>query len=286
MNGEKIMWQVPGTPKKRKDKMVIEGSMAKSLKKGDIIYFYVTHLPSESKINLSRIMLRGKIEDEPYPIKKSEFIGKFKDSSSENNSWVIAFSIGSITTLHKEKLEDNNYLSRQHLQKIDSNFDNPQGKRWLDKKIKNSLSDKIIKTLEESFKASGRKNDFEMLIDHFTKKCFFCDKYGSRNEHRTFTCRNGLEYFEYHHFIQKKEEKNQNLEDIIKSPSNLLCLCSNCHNKFHYGAIEEVNKMLEIVLEDDKIKEMIKKYDMERYIGKEKSIFKWLQEVYKVTEDM
>lgn len=30
---KKIMWQVPGTPKKRKDKMVIEGSMANRFSK-------------------------------------------------------------------------------------------------------------------------------------------------------------------------------------------------------------------------------------------------------------
>ena len=72
----------------------------------------------------------------------------------------------------------------------------------------------MIKTLEESFKVGMRENDFEVLMNHFNKKCFFCGKDG--NGHKTFVGRNGLDYFEYHHFIlQCVAKKFPELQDII-----------------------------------------------------------------------
>lgn len=60
---KKIMWEAPGKPTNKNGEWTVENTMAKSLKKGDVVYFYVTNLPSESNVKLSRIMLRGKIED-------------------------------------------------------------------------------------------------------------------------------------------------------------------------------------------------------------------------------
>lgn len=277
----KIMWQAPGKPKYKKNKWVVENPMAKSLKKGDVVYFYVSNLPSESKDNLSRIMLRGIIEDEPYPIEKNKVYMKSRETTMING-----FSIGSITTLCKEQLENNLFLSYKDLRKKDSSFKYPQGKNWPDKKNKKSLSEDIIIILEKCFKSSMQKNDFEVLINHFKKKCFFCDKYGSRNDHKTFVSRNGLDYFEYHHFIpQYKEKHYPELRDVINSPTNGLFLCSNCHNKIHYGTIEEVNKMLEKVLEDNKITEMLEAFDFQEKIGENNNIFEWFQEAYNVKED-
>lgn len=276
-----IMWQAPGKPKYKKSEWIIENSMAKLLKKGDVIYFYVTNLPSESKDNLSRIMLRGIIEEEPYPIEKNKVYANSKETSMING-----FAIGSVTTLCKEQLENNLFLSYKYLKEKDNNFKYPQGKNWPDKNNKKTFSEDIIKILEKCFKSSMRENDFEVLINHFQKKCFFCDKYGNRNDHKTFVSRNGLDYFEYHHFIpQYKAKQFPELQDIIDSSTNGLFLCSNCHNKIHYGTIEEVNKMLEKVLEDSEINEMLENFQFQKNIGENKNIFEWFQEAYNVKGD-
>lgn len=276
---KKIMWQAPGRPEKLKNgnwKVEKPHSMAKLLVKGDIVYFYVTNLPSESKDKISRIMLRGIIKDEPCPIEKNKVY-----MNSKETDMIYGFSIDSITTLPKEQLENNLFLSYKDLKNKESSFIYPQGKNWPDKRIKKSLSEDLINILEESFKSNMQKNDFEALIKHFNKKCFFCDKCGSKNEHRTFIGRNGLDYFEYHHFIpQYKAKQFPELQNIIDSPTNGLFLCSNCHNKIHYGAVEEVNKMLKLVLDDNQIKEMLISFDFRKNIGEDKDIFEWFQEAY------
>lgn len=276
---KKIMWQAPGTPKLKNGHWIVEkNSMASSLKKGDIVYFYVTNLPSGSKDRLSRIMLRGRIKDEPYPIEKNKVY-----MESTETDIINGFSIDSITTLHKEQLEDNLFLSYNDLKNKDSNFIYPQGKNWPDRKIKKSLSAEMINILEECFKSNMGKNDFEVLINHFNKSCFFCDKYGNRSEHRTFIGRNGLFYFEYHHFIPQYTAKQlTDLKSIVDSPTNGLFLCSNCHNKMHYGTAKEVKKMLKIVLEDNKINEMLEAFDFQNNIGEDKDIFEWFQEAYNI----
>lgn len=280
---KKIIWEVPGKPRKTKDGWKIESCMAKSLKKGDIVYFYVSNLPSESNEKISRIMLRGIIEDEPYPIEKNKIY-----VNSDSAEMVTGISIGSITTLNRGQLENNLFLSIEDLKKKDSNFKHPQGKNWPDKMIKKSLSGETIALLEKSFKSSMRKNDFEMLINHFKKKCFFCEKkYGDRCEHRTFVSRNGLDYFEYHHFIpQNTVKKYPALQNIINFPANGLFLCSNCHNKIHYGLKEEVKQMLDIVLKDDDIKQMLEDFEFQNIIGENKNIIEWFQEIYNVKEDL
>ncbi len=279
----KIMWQVPGTPKKKDDtwKKPRSTSMVNSLKKGDVIYFYVTNLPSNSKNNiLSRVMLRGQIKDEPHPIEKNKV---YFDSNETN--LIYGFSIESLTTLPKEQLENNSFLSLAHLNTIDRNFTYPQGRRWPDKNIKKSLSENIVNRLEGCFKSTMRKYDFESLINHFNKKCFFCGKYGTKNDHKTFIGRNGLDYFEYHHFIPQAKAKDfPKLQEIIDNSTNGLFLCSNCHNKMHYGAVTEVRDMLEIVLKDTQIQKMLTDFNFQKNIGEENDVFEWFQEAYKIKE--
>ncbi len=280
---KKIMWQAPGKPKYKNGKWIVANNMGNFLKKGDVVYFYVTNLPSESSENLSRIMLRGIIKDEPSAMEKNKIY-----ISSKDPTMVTGFSISCLTTLKKEYLEDNTILNREHLQKQDINFINPQGKNWPDRNIKGNFSDKIIKLLEQEqyFKENIQNNDFQSLINHFNKKCFFYDKYGNKNDHKTFIARNGLDYFEYHHFIpQYTAKKNNKLVNIIRSSSNGLFLCSNCHNRIHYGTKEAVINMLEKALEDDKINKMLKDYEFQKYIGDEKNILEWFKEMYKVTEN-
>lgn len=278
---KKIMWQVGGKPKYTKTRgyEVPNGSMAKSINKGDVIYFYVTNLPSESKNKLSRIMLRGVVEDEPYPIEKSKVYIRTYDSDM-----IIGFSIGSITTLCEKQLHNNVFLSLEYLKKQYANFQYPQGRtRWPDRNIKQTLSKELIDDLEECFKSRLSKNDFTTLIDHFKKKCFFCGKYGSNIEHKTFVAKNGLDYYECHHFIQQNEGRKDNrLLDIVNSTENGLFLCSNCHNRLHYGQPDDVKEMLKIVLKDEKIQSMLEDKNFQQIIGEDKDILEWLKESYKV----
>lgn len=277
-NSKEIMWQVPGEPKEEK----ITTNMAKSLKEGDIVYFYVSHLPSESQKNLSRIMLKGIIEKEPFPIEYNKVYG-----NSDDTKKIIGFSIGSITTLTKQQLENNTFLSYEYLQLKDSNFKNPQGKNWPDKNIKKTLSGKIIEILENNFKESLNKDDFKRLINHFNQKCFFYDKDGNKNEHRTFERKNGIDYYECHHFIPRHATKQiPELKTIIDAPANGLYLCSNCHNKFHYGKIKDVNKMIDIVLKDEKTQTMLNEFRFQTYIGEKTSIFEWFKDIYHSNENL
>ena len=147
--------------------------------------------------------------------------------------------------------------------------------------MNNNLDEELINILENEF-SSNKK--IESLINHFSRTCYFCDKIGKKIDHETFLGRNGLPYYEYHHFIlQKIADKKLELEPIVQNPSNGLCLCSNCHNKFHYGTIEDIKKMIETVLDDDKVLDKTAKktiIDSVESIKKEEDILVWLLNEY------
>ena len=62
-------------------------------------------------------------------------------------------------------------------------------------------------------------------------------------------------------------------------------MCSNCHNKIHYGTIEDVKIMLKKVLEDNEINRMLESSGFQKIIGENKNTFKWFQEAYNIKED-
>ena len=277
----KIMWQAPGTPRKNKDgEYELNSEMAEKLKQGHIVYFYVTNLPS-NMLGLSRILLRGVILDPPKPMQKNNV---WLDSSEDK--MINGFSVESITTLNTELLEDNDYLSYSSLcnnekyKKYD--FINPQGdKRWPNTINGNFKIDLIKEILEPEF-TRNQENDFDLLIAHFTRKCFFCRR-GNKGDHSTFLGRNGLYYYEYHHFIPQSQIKNHpKLKMKVYSPYNGLFLCSNCHNMIHYGTSQAIADMLQYVIDsnDDGIKKLLDE-DFEDAIGTS-DIIGWFKEVYNV----
>ncbi len=281
-NYGKIMWQAPGKPKSINE----EWKKNNVLCQGDVVYFYVTHLPSESRTRLSRIMLRGIIKDEPKPMEKGKV---YNQTMPFDRELVYGFSITSLTTLSKDYLEDNTYLSYDSLKEKHKDFTYPQGMTCWPNKQKKNLSDELIDELEDSFKRNMQKNDFETLINHFKKSCFFNGKISGN--HKTFTSRNGLDYYEYHHFIPQAQASHYPIEKFINSPSNGLFLCSNCHNRIHYGTAEDIDKMIDIALDDTNIKELlndefiksIRKEKGEDDIEKGEEIIKeWFRMVYKV----
>ena len=149
---KKIMWQIPG-----KKTLDVKKGMAASIEKGDIIYFYVCHIPSSSGNEKSRIMLRGEVFEEPTVVSYSDvFI------SESDDELVKAFSISNLTTLNKSELEnDFCYCKEELYTKYGQIY--PQGKRWPNSGIGN-LKDGLISDLEISFKETEYKRDFDTLI--------------------------------------------------------------------------------------------------------------------------
>lgn len=275
---KKIHWEIPAKPAGKGDNLVLpkKSDLIGYLHKEDIVYFYVSGIPTNSGGTKARILLRGVIEDEPAVAPYNEV---YLHGDSLNKS-IIAFSIGQLTTLTKEQLNDDSYLSYEILSKDFGDKFYPQGKRWPNKQ-KGNLSAELIELLEKSFKKNLYKNDFLTLITHFNQKCYFCDKIGTNNDHKTFKRRNGTDYYEYHHFIQQyKGQKLYNLNVIIENSSNIICLCSNCHNKIHYGKVQEVNQMLDFLWNDNEIQMMLKRYDFQSIIGENTDPLEWIKSVY------
>jgi hypothetical protein len=157
----------------------------------------------------------------------------------------------------------------------------PQGPRWPNKEYNKNLDEKLIIELEKCFKSNIQENDFNALVRHFNCDCFFCGKCGIRNDHKTFIRNNGLNYYEYHHFIpQHLAKKYPELTDIINSSANGLYLCSNCHNKFHYGTNKDINEMIRKTLDCENIKDMLNHFEFQKFIGEDEDVFEWFQKVY------
>lgn len=301
-DNKEIWWQAPPqhlTKDAKEDIPAKEGSIAKKLAPGDIVYFYVTNLPTANNNALSRILLRGKIYTEAF-VKQKKLV--WPDASE--NEKINAFSIGELVTLNKNYLENNSilrlesetetiedkkkkyhyYLRLSKDEKCD--FIYPQGwTKWPNNAAGSfSLGKKIFDYFEDG-------EDFNALISHFNnRKCYFCNKsfHGTtweECEHKTFIGRNGLNYYEYHHFIlQKIADKTTILKGIVESPSNGLCLCSNCHNRFHYGTPEDIKEMIDIVLEDSSVLDDAAKQTIVESVKSisegEKTISQWLLDEY------
>lgn len=284
---KKIMWEIPVAPQERKrgEKWRINprSKLVNMIHNGDVIFFYVCNIPTSSGDSISRILLRGIVEDEPFVASYGDV---YWNAEKENEKMVTAFTVGKLTTLTKEDLENNFFLNYNELSRKYGDKFRPQGKKWPNTNDKN-LSEEMKELLESSFKKNSYKNDFMALIRHFNQKCYFCGKIGITNDHKTFKRRNGTDYFEYHHFIQQhKGEAIAGLETIIDDPLNKICLCSNCHNKIHYGRIEEINKMLQILYEDKKVQEMLSNKNFQSIIGENENPMDWIKLVYKLNVGM
>lgn len=282
---KKIHWEVPVKPKQKKNIQLLpqKSILVNYLHKGDIVYFYVSNIPTNSGGTKARILLRGIIEDAPYIAPYNEvYLHEVKTPEKE----IIAFSIGKLTTLSKEQLQKDTFFSYEELAKKFGDRFYPQGRRWPNKNRRN-LSIELIDLLENNFKRNLNQNDFLTLIEHFNQKCYFNGRLGTAYDHKTFKRRNGTDYYEYHHFIQQyKSQKEDELNAIIRHPSNIICLCSNCHNKIHYGQKSEVNQMINILWNDKKIQEMLKTHKFHSIIGENKDPLEWIELLYNSKTDV
>lgn len=128
-------------------------------------------------------------------------------------------------------------------------------------------------------KFSGWDKDVDRLINFFERDCFFKGKFGKDKDHNTFIRKNGLKYYETHHFIQRKAKKG--IESIVDASANILQLCSCCHSRIHYGTTEDIREMLRIVLKNEEIKKLLEDKCVQKMIGND-SIEKWIQKMYDV----
>lgn len=68
---------------------------------------------------------------------------------------------------------------------------------------------------------------------------------------------------------------------VVNDQANGLYLCSNCHNKIHYGRIEDVKEMIDVALEDTGIKNLIEN-NKHKF---EKEIEQWIYDAYNINTD-
>lgn len=98
------------------------------------------------------------------------------------------------------------------------------------KQFEKEISKKQPKLVRKLYKAISRNRKVANLVKQKANyTCELCGKLG-------FKKKNGERYVEVHHI---KELSNSGL-DI---PSNLICVCANCHRKIHFGSEKELRKL-------------------------------------------
>lgn len=289
-HNKEILWETPGTPEFDKNTNIWKKPKdlfyANHIERDDTIYFYVYNIESQSGNKKARILLKGVVTKEPSPMEKGIIYG------TNDSSLTIGFSIGQIRTLTKRELENDFCYSRELL---DARYQQiwPQGRRWPNTHSGN-LSQSLIEALDNSFKQSGVERDFVTLIQHFNRKCFFCDKLGRPSDHKTFKRRGrGTDYFEGHHFIPEHTKRQiPALTSIVDDEDNYVWLCSNCHNQLHYGRIEDASKMIDLLWNDQRIRSMLRRKNLAQILlnagliseDTEEQALAWLKTVYKSSD--
>lgn len=125
-------------------------------------------------------------------------------------------------------------------------------------KIKMQIEDILDEKKSNYFinSSTSRSNEVrKMALLHANNKCFLEDS--EHCEQAYFKRKNIIiegndNYLEVHHLIplwlvnsQNDETKQQLLHNSdLDIEANTVCLCSNCHNKLHYGTKSEVERLL------------------------------------------
>lgn len=280
---KKIMWRISGRPVKGKDgimRISKQATLPYQIKKDDVIYFYVCRIPSANGKDISRILLKGMVDDEPKPLKYKDVY--FREAEDPSKDDIIGFSIKKLVTLEKRELE-NDFCYDLTMLENKYHVSNPHGRYW-PSTINGGLNNALINDLENSFRTNSGERSFETLIEHFNRRCYFWGKLGNQNDHKTFKRKNGTDYYEIHHFVPEKlVNKNGLLMPIINDSRNKICLCSNCHNKLHYGRIDEIYKMIDVIWKNSEIKELLCSKEFFELINveTEEESLDWIRVLYK-----
>ena len=92
------------------------------------------------------------------------------------------------------------------------------------------------------------------------------------SSHQSFISRNGNKYLECHHLIPMRFQDEFNVS--IDVAANVVCLCSECHNKIHYGKDYEDIILNLFNKRKNKLKECGINIDEESLLKRYKYIFK------------
>ena len=113
----KIMWEIPGKPKKTQHGFRLNTVTANRIKPGDIIFFYVFNIPTYTNTSSkARILLRGEVYDAPQAMPR-QAIYVHDEIDNHGNDLISGISISNLTTLTKKELEENRVFDRDWLKK-------------------------------------------------------------------------------------------------------------------------------------------------------------------------
>ncbi len=239
----------------------------------DICYFYYTHLPSASGATEGRILLRGIIETGPHKRTAGDIYG------TNDLTQVDAITI---TDLQPVRLTDQKTYCWESIKGYF--FGSIQSIRQL-KAYQAELYFQIEQDIQndpDSEMLRKSKNGFAKLIEYFETPCFFQDSLHPKKNPLTFSRRNGLDYYESHHFIPKSTKKmikDPEFSTIVDDSENRVALCPYCHRRIHFGTPQEVSKMLQDIYNNKKSLAFMK--NISRYINTD-DVLAWLNKVYAV----
>lgn len=241
---------------------------------GDICYFYYTHLPSAAGATQSRILMRGVVEQGPHKRTKGDIY------DTNDSCQVDAITL---TDLQPIQLKDYEKYSWENIKGY--GFFSPIQSIQQLKTHQADLYYHIEQDIQndpESELFKKTKMGFAKLITHFETPCFFQDSLHPRKDPLTFIRKNGLRYYDSHHFIPQFTEKKINdprFSAIVRHHDNRVALCPYCHKRIHLGSAEDISKMLESIYEQKKDKSFLK--EINQYIGT-KDVLAWLMSIYAV----
>ncbi|WP_037355659.1 HNH endonuclease [Selenomonas sp. FC4001] len=209
----------------------------KNMEVGDVCYLYYSNLPD----NTSRIILRGIITA----------IG-VRDIASDGTE-ITCFALSQLETINWKNSGKSKFTYKVLHDTYGINI-RPNKRQLKDERIGKgkTVGDLALREKLETYYENNPRLNLEQLKEELCVKlrCAFDSTDGDPKEsrrHITFEARNGLNYFETHHFIQQhlcKGKEDQALFDAIYHEKNLIYLCPTCHKKIHYGKKDTVRKMI------------------------------------------
>ncbi len=236
---------------------------------GDTVFIYYKNLTDGS----NRILFRGEVLDNDY-----NYLS-YRDKKEMNG-----IKIGNIKALSlKEKTKfDYHKLIEMGVK----NFRSPHI-LCFEGDLTNNLKDlktSLVCELEQS-----SKDTIATTEKYFNqnKLCESCNLLNKPNwKYRTIKKENGFIYYELHHILMKNKKGDMSFlslteyKQLIDAEFNKAVLCPVCHKEIHYGKKEERKKILDIILDEHKYKEQLKK----EYKFDEKQIKDIISYIYSLYE--
>lgn len=142
---------------------------------------------------------------------------------------------------------------------------------------------KHVNFLEYFEENTKRKTDYNFMV--LEKKVFECDcffkgtKFDGKNVHPTFKRENGYDFFNSHHFIQRKDCKiiGWTSEKQISNFDNKVNLCVLCHNRIHNGTKKDIEFMVREIWKE---KENVLKENINEIEKKDILTEEWILKTY------